>query len=64
MIDQYVPHDQRDDDLYEQFLEQRIAKLNSSTEPLLEDLILFPIRPLPTARAVISLKRDSVTSSD
>ena len=64
MIDEYVPHDQRDDDFYEQFLEQGIGKWNSSTEPLAEAPIPFPIRPLPTAPVVASHKRASFTSSD
>ena len=68
MIEQYnqpIPHNQRhDDDFYERFLEQRIGKLNSFTEPLAEDPFPFPIRPLPTALSVTSHKRDSVTSSD
>ena len=53
-----------DDDFYERFLEQRIGKLNSSTEPLAEDPIPFPNRPLPMAPAKTSHKRDSFTSSD
>ena len=49
MIEEYVPHDQRHDDFYERFLEQRIGKLNSFTEPLAADPIPLPIRPVPTA---------------
>ena len=64
MIEEYVPHDQRHDDFYERFLEQRIGKLNSFTEPLAANPILFPIRPLPMAPVVASHKRDSITSSD
>ena len=64
MIEEYVPHDQRHDDFYERFLEQRIGKLNSFTVPPAEDTIPFPIRPLPTAPTVASHKRDSITSSD
>ena len=64
MIEEYVPHDQRHDDFYERFLEQRIGKLNSFTEPLTADPIPFPIRPLPTAPVAASHKRDSITSSD
>ena len=65
MIEEYVPHDQRhDDDFYERFLEERIGKMNSFTEPVAEDPIPFPIKPSPTARAITSLKRDKVTSSD
>ena len=52
MIEEYVPHDQRHDDFYERFLEQRIGKLNSFTVPSAEDTIPFPIRPLPTAPVV------------
>ena len=63
-IEQYVPHDQRHDDFYERFLEQRIGKLNSFTEILEENTVPFPMRPLPTGAAVTSHKRDSVTSSD
>ena len=64
MIEEYVPHDQRHDDFYERFLEQRSGKLNSFTVPPAEDTNPFPIRPLPTAPAVASHKRDSITSSD
>ena len=64
MIEEYVPHDQQHDDFYEWFLEQRIGKLNSSTERLAEDLIPFPIRLLPKASTITSHKRDSFTSSD
>ena len=62
--EKYVPHDQRHDDFYERFLEQRIGKLNSFTEPLATDPIPFPITALPTAPVVASHKRDSLTSSD
>ena len=64
MIEEYVPHDQRPDDVYKRFLEQRIGKLNSFTVPPTEDIIPFPIRPLPTAPLVALHKRDSITSSD
>ena len=64
MIEEYIPHDQRHDDFYERFLEQRIGKLNSFTAPHAEDTIPFPIRPLPTSPVVTSYKRDSFTSSD
>ena len=64
MIEKYVQHDQRYGDFYERFLEQRIRKLNSFTEPLAEDPILFPIRLLPTAPVVASHKRDSLINSD
>ena len=64
MIEEYVPYDQRREDFYERFWEQRIGKLNSFTEPLAADSIPFPIRPLPTAPVVALHKRDSITSSD
>ena len=64
MIEEYVPHDQRHDDFYERFLEQRIGKLNSFTVPPAEDTNPFPIIPLPTALVVALHKRDSITSSD
>ena len=63
-IEEYVLHDQRHDDLYERFMERRIGKLNSFTNPLAEDTVPFPIRPLHTVSAATSHKRDSVTSSD
>ena len=64
MIEEYIPHDQRHDDFYERFLEQRIGKLNNFTAPPAEDTIPFPIRPLPNSPVVTSHKRDSFTSSD
>ena len=64
MIVDYVPHEQRHDDFYERFLEQRIGKLNSFTVPPAEDTIPFPNRPLITAPVVALHKRDSITSSD
>ena len=64
MIEKYVPHDQRHDDFYERFLEQRIEKLNSFTEPIAADALPFPIRPFPMAPVVALHKRDSITSSD
>ena len=64
MIEEYVPHEQRHDDFYERFLEQRIGKLNSFTVPPVEDTIPFPIRPLPTAPVVALHKRDRINSSD
>ena len=62
MIEENVPHDQRHDDFYERFLEQRIGKVNSFTKPLTADPIPFPIRPLPTAPVTASHKRDSITT--
>ena len=59
MIDEYVPHDQRHDDFFERFLEQRNGKLNRFTEPLPADPVPFPIRPLPTAPVVASLDPNS-----
>ena len=44
MIEEYVPHDKRHDDFYDWFMEQKIGKLNSFTEPLATDPIPFPIR--------------------
>ena len=64
MTEKHVPHDQRHDDFYERFLEQRNVKLNSFPEPLAADPITFPIRPLNTAPVVASSKRDSTTSTD
>ena len=64
MIEEYVPHDQRHDDFYKRFLEQRVGKWNSFTEPLAADPIPFPIRPLHTAPVVALHKRDSITSTE
>ena len=64
MIEEYVPHDQRHDDFFERFLEQKIGKLNRFTEPLAADPIPFPIRLVPTAPVITSHKRNSLTSSD
>ena len=64
MTEEDVPHDQRHDDFYERYLEQRIGKLNSFTVPAAEDTIPFPIKLLPTAPVVALHKRDSINSSD
>ena len=64
MIEEYVPHGQRHNNFYERFLEQRIGKLNSFTEPLAETSFPFLIRPLPSAPATTSNKRYTFTSSD
>ena len=64
IIEENIPHDQRHDDFYDRFLEQRIGKLNSFTVPPAEDTIPFPIRPMPTAPVVALHKRYSITSSD
>ena len=64
MIEEYKPHDKRHDDFFEPFLEQRFGKKNSFTEPLAEDSILFPIRPLPSAAAISLDNCGIVTSSD
>ena len=64
LIEEYVPHDQRRDDFYERFLEQRLGKMNSFTAPPAEETIPFPIRFLPTAPVVALHKRDSITGSD
>ena len=64
VIEEFVPHDQRHYDFYERFLEPRIGNLNSFTEPLTEDSFPLLKRPSPTAPAITSNNRDSVTSSD
>ena len=64
MIEEYVPHDQRHDDFYEGFLEQRLGKLNNFTVPPADDTISFPIRSLPKAPVVALHTGDSITSSD
>ena len=65
IIKEHVPHDQQnDDDFFELFLDQRIGKLNSFTEQPTEDTTSFPIRPLSSTPAILSHKRDSLTSSD
>ena len=64
MVEEYVPHEQRHDDFFERFLEQRTGKLNSFTEPLAADPIPFLIIPLPAAPVATSHKRESITSSD
>ena len=64
MIGEHVPHDQRHDIFYEQFLKQRNGKLKSFPEPIAEDPVPFPIGSLPTTPAITSHKRAGVTSSD
>ena len=64
MIEEFIPHDQRHEDFYEQFLEQRTGNLNRFTESLAEDSNPFPTRPLSSVPTITSYRRDSVTSSD
>ena len=49
MIAEYVPMDQRPDDFYERFMEQRIQKINNPEQSSMEDSLPFPIEPLRTA---------------
>ena len=58
MIKKYVPHDQGHDYFHERFLERRIDKLNGFTS------LPIPKRPLHSAPAITSHKRDSATSFD
>ena len=63
MIEEYVLMDQRHDDFYEKFIDQRIQKLNNSEQPGFENSLLFPIEPLRAAPVRLSRKRVSNTSS-
>ena len=63
MIEEYVPQNQRRDDFFERYLEHTTGKLKSFTEPLVEDSIPFPIKPLHTAPTTTSNKRDSSDSA-
>ena len=62
MIEEYVPMDQRLDDFYERFMEQRLQKRNNPRQASTEDSLPFPIAPLRAASA--PQKRVSNTSSD
>ena len=64
MIEEYVPMDQRPDDFYERFMEQRIQKINNPGQSGMEESLPFPIEPLRTAPVPFPQKRVSNTSSD
>ena len=56
--------DNRLDDYYEQFMEQRLQQLNNSEQSCMEDSLPFPIEPLRTALVTLPQKRVSNTSND
>ena len=64
MIEEYVPMDQRHDDFYERFMEQRFQKMNNPEQSSTEDSLPFPIEPLRTAPVTLPHKRVSNASSD
>ena len=64
MIEEYVPMDNRHDDFYERFMEQRFQKINNPGQPSMEDSLPFPIEPLRSAPVTLPQKRVSNTSSD
>ena len=64
MIEEYVPMDRRHDDFYEQFMEQRLQKINNPGQSKMEDSLPFPIEPLRTTPVTLPQKRVSNTSSD
>ena len=63
MIEEYVPMDQRHDDFYERFMEQRIQKLNNPEQSGMGDSLSFPIELLRAAPVTLPQKRVSKTSS-
>ena len=64
MIEEYVPMDRLQDDLYERYIEQRIQKLNNPDQPEMEDSLPLPVEPLRAAATALPRKRISNTSSD
>ena len=64
MIEEYVAMEQRPDDFYERFMEERFQKINHPSQSGMEDSIPFPIEPLRTAPVSVPQKRVSNTSSD
>ena len=64
MIEEYVPIDQRHDDFYERFMEQRFQKINNSRQAHTEDSLPFLVEPLRTAPVTLPHKRVSNASSD
>ena len=56
--------DRRHDDFYEDFMEQRIQKINNAEQLDMEESLPFPIEPLPTAPVTLPQKRVTNTSSD
>ena len=64
MIEEYVPMDQRHNDFYERFMEQRIQEINKAEQSGMEDSLPFPTEHLGTAPVSLPQKRVSNTSSD
>ena len=56
--------DQRPDDFYEKFMEQRIQKINNPGQSGMKESLPFPIEPLRTTAVPVPQKRVSNTSSD
>ena len=56
--------DERHDDFYEKFMEQRIPEINHPGQSSMEDSFPFPIAPFRTAPVTLPPKRVSNTSSD
>ena len=56
--------DQRHDDFFERFREQRFEKLNNPEQRGMEDSLPFPIELLRTVHTALPHKRMSNTSSD
>ena len=64
MIEEYVPMDQRHDDFYERFMEQRFQKTNNPERSGMEGSFPVPIAPLRTVLVTLPPKRVSNTSID
>ena len=64
MSEEHIPSDERHDELYEQFMEQRIEKLKDPDPVVRNDSIPFPITPLAPATTAITTERISNTNID
>ena len=64
MIEEYVPMEQRPDDVYERFMARRIQKINNPGQSSMENSLPFPIDLLRAAPVTLLRKRVSNTSSD
>ena len=64
MIEEYVPSDHQDNNLYERFMEQRTRDLNNPSTTDEHDSFPFPIEPLRSSSSTNQPRRSSMHSND